>query len=265
MGFIYGLECPIKNRIVYIGLTTRTLKERLYQHISSTKCKMSKSLRLNKKDCWIKNLMQLNEEKNIKIILLEECDVNLLVEKESFWILEYLKKWEMKNLLINSKLNIGYHLSEETKKKISDKIKGENHPNFGKHLSDETKNKISKSNSGSNNGMFGVHIIKTPDQIEKARVNMINSKKFQDSRKSKEYKEKISDIFSIPVILLNEKFEIIMEFKNTTKCAEYFGYTRGNIKNAVRDLRQIGKGRKEKYWVVRKENMDESIKIIKEK
>jgi group I intron endonuclease len=46
----------------------------------------------------------------------------------------------------------GKHLSEETKKKISQtligKMVGENNPMFGKHLSEETKKKISESQKG---------------------------------------------------------------------------------------------------------------------
>lgn len=38
--------------------------------------------------------------------------------------------------------------SEETKRKISDKMKGENHPFYGKHHSLETRKKISESHTG---------------------------------------------------------------------------------------------------------------------
>ena len=43
--------------------------------------------------------------------------------------------------------NYGKHLSEETKKKISESLSGENHPNYGKHLSEETKSRIGRANS----------------------------------------------------------------------------------------------------------------------
>jgi hypothetical protein len=42
----------------------------------------------------------------------------------------------------------GKHLSEETKKKISESHKGEKNPNFGKHLSEETKKKMSEARLG---------------------------------------------------------------------------------------------------------------------
>ncbi|MEG2246466.1 MAG: NUMOD3 domain-containing DNA-binding protein [Peptostreptococcaceae bacterium] len=45
-------------------------------------------------------------------------------------------------------INTGKKLSDETKKKISNGLKGENNPNFGKTLSDETKMKIGLANKG---------------------------------------------------------------------------------------------------------------------
>jgi hypothetical protein len=55
----------------------------------------------------------------------------------------------------NNHPNYGNHLSEETKKKISEALKGnknvirgEKHPMFGKHRSEEVKKKISEANKG---------------------------------------------------------------------------------------------------------------------
>lgn len=44
--------------------------------------------------------------------------------------------------------NFGKPLSEETKRKISDKLKGILHPLFGKHHTEETKKKISEAHKG---------------------------------------------------------------------------------------------------------------------
>ena len=41
--------------------------------------------------------------------------------------------------------NKGKYISEETRKKLSEKLKGENNPRYGKHLSEETKKKISEA------------------------------------------------------------------------------------------------------------------------
>jgi len=44
--------------------------------------------------------------------------------------------------------NPGKNKSEETRKKLSESLSGENHPNFGKHSSEETRQKMSKSHKG---------------------------------------------------------------------------------------------------------------------
>lgn len=49
----------------------------------------------------------------------------------------------------------GKQHSEEICKKLSEAKKGENHPNWGKQLSDETKKKISEANKGENHPMYG--------------------------------------------------------------------------------------------------------------
>ena len=53
--------------------------------------------------------------------------------------------------------NTGKQLSDETRKKISEAEKGDNHPFFGKHHSDETKKKISESNKGKPGFWKGKH------------------------------------------------------------------------------------------------------------
>lgn len=58
--------------------------------------------------------------------------------------------------------SVGYKLSEEARKKISEANKGELNCNYGKHLSDETKKKMSESMKGrycgDKNPMFGKNI-----------------------------------------------------------------------------------------------------------
>lgn len=47
--------------------------------------------------------------------------------------------------------------SEETRRKISDLLKGENNPHYGKHLSEETKLKLSLSQKGEKSYNYGLH------------------------------------------------------------------------------------------------------------
>jgi hypothetical protein len=277
IGYIYGLVCPIKNEIVYVGQTTYDLKYRLKSHLKETKTRITYDRYLSKKQKWIKDLIDINKENDIKIILLKECYIEELNKNEIYYIAEYKKINELVNTSIGGENTTrGIKMSDEQRERLSNimkeyyrknpipkkpkipKIKKERKPHI---ISEEGKKRISEKNSGENNGMYGIHLIKTAEQIEKQRNNMINSLKFQNSRKSEEYRDKISDIFSIPIYLLDLEFNIIMEFKNTKECSEYFGCSRSNVKHAVKDLRKLLK----KYWIVRKENYENSIILIKQK
>jgi group I intron endonuclease len=73
----------------------------------------------------------------------------------------------------------GRHQSEETKKKISNATKGENHPNFGKHRSEKTKRKISEAKKGENHPMFGKHL------SEETKGKMSEAKRGEDNHSAK--------------------------------------------------------------------------------
>ena len=53
---------------------------------------------------------------------------------------------------------LGKHLSEDTRKKISESMNGEKCYIFGKHLSEDTRKKISESMKGENHPMFGKQV-----------------------------------------------------------------------------------------------------------
>ena len=123
---------------------------------------------------------------NFNIYIVEECSVDILDERERFWIKKlksHCSKWgynvslggdapmrgkhhskESKDKMSVS--HIGKTHSEKTKRKMSEirigkrhsevtieKMSGENHWNFGRHFSEETLEKI----SGENNHMWGKH------------------------------------------------------------------------------------------------------------
>jgi group I intron endonuclease len=226
-GFIYGLICPISGKIKYIGLTKKDPIKRLSAHITETKYYIKKGLFLNRKHTWIKKLINLEICDKIKIEILEECEFDILAEKEIFWINEY-KKFDITN-------------STDGGDGVF-------------NLSDDARKRISNANSGEKNGMYGKRMNRTKEQKEKLSQSLKDSQKLKDSRNSKEYKEKISNVTSIPILVLDENREIVFEFKNCRECAEYFNCTKGNIANAIRFNRQIGKGKSYKYWVIKKES-----------
>lgn len=75
----------------------------------------------------------------------------------------------------------GYHHSEETKKKISDAMKGENNPFYGKHHTEETKEKL----KGENNPMYG------KQHTDESRKKMSEARK--GTRFTEEHKRKIAE------------------------------------------------------------------------
>jgi len=281
-GFIYKITCPVTNLPVYIGKTTNSTEERLKRHISKTKTKVKYNRKLSKIEYWINQMITESISDQISIDIIEQCDLKILNDREIFWISEYKKNFKLKNLTTGGDGGNGYKHTNESLSKISKnrkgKCSGKEHPNYGKKIgnepwfklsklmksddnpnigkpkSEETKKKISEANSGEKNGMYGKRMNRTKEQKEKLSQSLKDSQKLKDSRNSKEYKEKISNAASIPILVLNDKYEIVFEFKNCRECAEYFNYTKSNIANAIRFNRQIGK--KTKYWIVKKENYE---------
>ena len=52
------------------------------------------------------------------------------------------------NKSIGGKVNRGMIRSDDYRRRLSERVSGENHPFYGKHLSEETRRKISESNKG---------------------------------------------------------------------------------------------------------------------
>lgn len=269
-GFIYALICPESKEIRYIGQTIQKLKRRLQKHISTTKNKVTNKIHLNHKNAWIQGLIIRNQIDNLKVELIEEVNIESLNDREIFWIAYYNNegynltnsttggnhyttmtddvKRRIGDASRGNKYMLGKKHSEETKKLLSDIMMGDKNPNYGLKRSDETKKKIGDANRGENNGMFGNHEPR-PETGEAISEALKNSKKFQDSRKSDEYRKKISDIQSRPLYLLDSNRNVIAEFNNCREVSEHLGCTKGNVKNARRDNRMLCK----KYWVIYKD------------
>ncbi len=100
--------------------------------------------------------------------------------------------------------NYGKHLSQEIKKKISEKIKiimsGENNSNYGRHPSQETRNKMSLSHRNKNKGdkhyNYGKHLSKET----KEKLSKVNKGRFSGER-SPNHKLSIKNIEEIKMLL----------------------------------------------------------------
>ena len=109
---IYGIRNKVNNKI-YVGKTGMNFGDRWDSHKAL--------LRNNKHDNpYLQNAWNKYGEQNFEFIVIEDCNVDKLNEREMYWI----KYYKDKNLAYNihdggdGGHNLGKHLSEETKRKI---------------------------------------------------------------------------------------------------------------------------------------------------
>lgn len=126
-GKIYGLICPIDNKIKYVGQTIRDLNKRKNGHLAEATRGAKLNRSFNRKNNWILDLRQKGLE--CSIVLLEECEIKNLDKREIFWIKE-LRKTEN---LLNFSDGWSYDL-EKFCVKISESKKGNKNPNFEKKI-----------------------------------------------------------------------------------------------------------------------------------
>lgn len=89
-------------------------------------------------------------DNNNKIYCLEQC---ILVKAREN--IKQSTKHRNNDYLYNNKWSVGKHLSEETKNKISESLKGESNPFYGKHHTEEAKRKISENHGKPMKDKFG--------------------------------------------------------------------------------------------------------------
>ena len=84
-----------------------------------------------------------NNKRYWKYKVLEYCDIDDLDEREEYYISLY--NTMRKGYNCESGGNENKIVSDETKQKQSEAMKGENNPLYGKHLTEEHKSKLSKA------------------------------------------------------------------------------------------------------------------------
>jgi hypothetical protein len=215
--YLYYLKCPVTQEPRYVGKTSLTLFHRLKIHFNEYRTHLRKGKLLTHKENWFRQLEAVNLLDKIEIVLIETCTESEVNHREIYWIAEYRKKYGTKLTNI-SEGGDGVTFTEEVCRKIGEKNRGEK------------------------NGMFGKRFKLSPARIENQRRAMINSTKFQTSRKSQEFREKISELQRQPVFLLNAQRQVIQKFQSLSQVAKYFGCTYCNVKHARKDNRPIKRG-----------------------
>ena len=255
MGYIYGLICPIINEIRYVGMTTKSLYERKRGHIN--KFKKNINGKKSHKEAWFKSLYNINILNDIKIIEIEECDNDILYDREKFWIEKYINDgYKLTNLKDGGNNSSGYRLSPRSDKdriNISNSLKefwkgfkgtqsdklrtnrirktlkeryGENFSPY-MFMSDEQKKsrneKASESIKGHKNPFHGKkHSEESKQKIRENRPDITGERNhFYGKTHSEETKRKISDKLVNklvkPLLAIDEKGKIVNYFTEVDK------------------------------------------------
>jgi group I intron endonuclease len=131
---IKNKEIQSQWQICYIGSTTKPLQERLYEHFHNKLSALRKQI----------DFVKLFGEQHFKIIELEKFSgtKKQLIKREEEITLEYMKKYNLLNRKFGNKISIA--TKQNLSKALTGVMANENHPFYGKHHSEETKKKISK-------------------------------------------------------------------------------------------------------------------------
>lgn len=138
LGIIY-LIINLINGKMYVGQTRQKLELRIGEH----------KRKGNKNSLGIDGAIKKYGWENFKVEILEECPIEMLNEREIFWIAELKTKVPNGyNLTDGGGGGYGHSPSAETRAKISAANKGRPAPNKGKPCSEDTRRKISEANKG---------------------------------------------------------------------------------------------------------------------
>ena len=180
---IYCFENTLDGK-KYIG-KSKNIKYRTRQHIYDLRKGHDES-------CILQNAWSKHGEEYFKIYIVEECSIELLNEKEIYWIRELHSHKSENGYNVTwggdcSPME-GRHHTKETIQRLSETKIGENNYWFGKHHSDETKEKMSKNHIGMT-GYFH-----TDESKYKTSVSTMGEKNHNFGKNfSKDHKQKISD------------------------------------------------------------------------
>lgn len=140
---IYGIHNKVNDKW-YVGQSNNIRKRNLYE----LRNLRNGVFHYNNSNNHIVQAWQKYGENAFEWVVLEECEIDKLDEREIFWIREKDSYRNGYNQTLGGGGSRGVIVSEETKRKMSLSSKGEKHPFWGKHRTEETKKKLSLWRTG---------------------------------------------------------------------------------------------------------------------
>ncbi len=143
VGYIYRINNKLNNEF-YIGRTTTTVNKRFVNHRYEA--------RRNKIDCAIYRAMRKYGTENFEAIEVEKVTANTkgeLSDKLDELEMHYIAHFKpVYNSAPGGIGRTGVSWTEERREKFRELMSGENNPNFGKEMSEETRQKLSDALKG---------------------------------------------------------------------------------------------------------------------
>lgn len=133
--------------------------------------------------------------------------------------------------------------TEEHRKKLSEKSKGERNGMFGKKASDEARAKMSASRSKEKHFMYGKSM--TSERKEKCRLAAL--RRHQESPMSDEIKAKIGTSVGVNVRQYSKSGEFIAEYQSSVEAGRIVGIDPSCIIKVCKGKRKIAGGFKWRY------------------
>lgn len=137
MRYVYIIENRIDHK-VYVGQTKNPIGRRNGHFYSANHGVKSPFYHAIRK----------HGQENFEFRVIEETDVELVNDREVYWIAFYDSTNREKGYNLESGGGVGKEIHEETKKKLSLLFSGEKNPNYGVNVSVETRKKLSFARKG---------------------------------------------------------------------------------------------------------------------
>lgn len=246
LGYIYTITNNITKK-VYVGQTIKP-KERWLKHKNEAKHIDSLAYKSH-----LYNSMNAYGIDNFSFEIIDECDCEILDERERYWIQElhtlepngYNISNGGRKLFGEENPFYGKHHSEETKQILSAK-------NTGRKATDEERKMRSEINKGVNNPFYGKqHSDEIKRKIKESNIKNGNYEKASDRMRL--HNPNDGSFFSKAVVMLDANLNILNTFESAKSAGDYIkakGLSKAKTpSNSISDVcRELQKSAYGFYW-----------------